>query len=78
VEKKVKFERAGKHYIYATSVNDSFREKEGDVVRATTMIGYNSFERMEDGRIKFNGLMQSDFNVGEGMKGKVAGAAALN
>lgn len=67
MEKKVKFEKDGKHYIYVSSVPDQFKPVEGEIVRATTLIGFHSFERAEDGRIRFNGLMQNDFNVGGGV-----------
>ena len=39
-------------------------------------MGFHVFEQLEDGSIKFEGMMQTDFNVGSGI-GKVGAAVAI-
>lgn len=57
---------------------DDLRAPEAKIVRATTILGFHVIELLEDGRIKFEGIMQNDFNLGTGMMARAAAATALS
>ena len=78
LEKKLKFQMDSRHFIYFSSIPDEIQPAEKYVIRATTIIGYHCFERMDDGRVKFTGVMQNDFNLGNGPAASVGKAATLN
>jgi hypothetical protein len=61
LEKKIVFkDQEGKVYVYFTSVSDDFKEKEDDIVRATTILGFHVFETLDDGTKKFTSVNQTD------------------
>lgn len=76
-EKKLFFKKDGIEYIYFTSYPDELKPPDAKVVRAQTILGFHVIEILEDGRIKFEGIMQSDFNLGTGMMARAAAATAL-
>lgn len=67
-----------RHFVYFTSVPDSMLEIENGVTRAQVIIGIHMFEKMEDGRLRFQALVQNDFNMGIGAMAKVAVVGTLN
>lgn len=72
LEKKMKFSKDNRHFIVFTSIPDEMQPAENNIVRATTILGYHCFEKLDDGRIKFTGVMQNDFCLGSGLTGKAA------
>jgi len=77
LEKKLKFMHEGKWFIYFSSIPDEIQPVEAKITRATTIVGFNVFERLEDGRVRFTALNQTDFNVKGSMAG-MARATAVN
>ena len=64
--------------MFFSSIPDDFKPAgEGGVTRAYTIIGFHEYEKLDDGRIRFRGIMQNDFNL-PGTMGKIGAAAALN
>ena len=61
-----------RHFVYFTSVPDSMLEIENGVTRAHVIIGIHMFEKLEDGRLRFQAIVQNDFNMGTGAMAKVA------
>ena len=57
LEKKVKFQAEGKHYVYYTSVPDEIKAAEKSNLRGYTIIGYHQFEILEDGRVLCESMM---------------------
>jgi len=55
---------------------DEIRPPEARITRAYSIMGFHVFEKLEDDTIKFEGMMQTDFNVGSGI-GKVGAAVAI-
>ena len=77
LEKKLKFTHQGKIFIFFTSIPDTFRPAEGKITRAYSIMGFHIFERLEDGRLKFTGLAQTDINIGTGTMARMATATAM-
>ena len=78
LEKKVKFQADGKHYVFYSSVPDEIKPNEKNVSRGYSIIGFHQFENLPDGRVLCESIMQSDLNMGTGMSAKVALAAVMN
>ncbi|CDW83282.1 UNKNOWN [Stylonychia lemnae] len=76
-EKKIIFEHENKTYIYFTSVDDKIKPIEDKIVRAYTIVGIHVIELLEDGRIRLECLMQTDFNL-TGYFAKLGLTAALS
>jgi len=53
LEKKVKFSKDGKKYVFFSSVPDEFRPPNEGTTRAYTISGFHVFEKLEDGRVKY-------------------------
>ena len=64
--------------MYFTSLPDEILPADENVARGYTLIGIHCFERLEDGRILMEGIMQNDFNIGTGAMAKIAQAAIMS
>ena len=53
-----------RNFIFFSSVPDSMMQIENGVTRATVILGIHMFEKMEDGRLRFQAIVQNDFNMG--------------
>jgi hypothetical protein len=58
-------------------VDDSIKPVEGKITRAYTIVGIHIIEMLEDGRVRLECLMQTDFNI-TGYFAKLGLTAALS
>jgi hypothetical protein len=78
LEKKFKFTKGNRQFVIFTSIPDDIQPTDSSTTRAHTILGYHVFEKLDDGRVKFGGIMQTDFKLGTGPMGKVAQTGTLN
>ena len=78
LEKKMKFSNDRKYYIFISSIPDDMQPAERTYTRATTIIGFQCFEKLDDGRVKFTVFMQNDYNQGNGAVASLSKAAVIN
>jgi hypothetical protein len=72
LEKKLKFHHEGKLFVFFTSMPDVIKPPDSKTTRAYSIVGFHIFERIEDGRLKFTGLAQTDVNIGTGTMARMA------
>lgn len=78
LEKKIIFKDDKATYIYFSSIPDEFLLNDVDVVRAYSIVGFQRFEKREDGTIFYESIMQSDFSTGSGVINRIGQAAAIS
>ncbi|CDW89440.1 UNKNOWN [Stylonychia lemnae] len=80
LEKKVIIREKDTYYVFMSSVPDEIKESEGDspAVRALTLTGFQTYKQLEDGRILYESVVQTDLNMGSRMMSNIAQAASMS
>eukprot|EP00347_Sterkiella_histriomuscorum_P006912 403350956 len=79
LEKKILMRDGDVYYVYFSSIPDEYLPAEDeDVVRAYGITGFQRYEKLKDGRIFYESIMQNDLNAGGPMFSKIAQAASMS
>ena len=78
LEKKIIFRDDKATYVFISSIPDEFLLNDLDVIRAYTIVGFQRYEKLEDGSIQYQSVLQSDFNAGSGILNRIGQAAAIS
>ena len=63
LEKKITFKDGERTIVYFSSVPDSYKAEDPNVIRALTIMGFHIVETLKDGRVKLTMVTQTDEKV---------------